>query len=131
MRPREAMLQVRDHGFRPDRDEVVLAADPPVRRWGSSPWEAIRDVVVWHADEFDAALAEGHREIDAFVLLGDWRTEPGDELIGLTCMVLREPDRVPIDHERPTIPMPEDAVEVRELARWVLELWRDARGLGT
>jgi hypothetical protein len=129
----DAVVRLRDHG--PDvaasRYEAVLAADEPVRGWGSSPWDALRDLVAWHPDEFEAALAEGHREIDAFVLLGDWRVEPENELIGLTCMVLREPDRVPIGHERQTISMPEDAVEVREVARWLLERWRDARGLGS
>lgn len=80
-----------------------------------SPWEALRDLLSGHRDELEAALASPEREIDAFVLLGDWHEKLEDELIGLTCMVLRDARRVPVDHERPRIQMAEDAVEVREL----------------
>jgi hypothetical protein len=86
----EVVVRVRDRG--PGvvgwRYEAVLAADPPVGGAGSSPWEAVRELMAWHPDEFDAAVAEGHREVDAFLLLGDWRMPPGGELVGLSCMVL-------------------------------------------
>ncbi|WP_270039594.1 hypothetical protein [Solirubrobacter ginsenosidimutans] len=128
----QAVFRVRDYGAEHEhfRFEVDLAFDgPSVLGWGTSPWEALRDLLGTHPGQFEAALASQDRDVDAWVLLGDWHMLPEDELVGLTCMVLRDERRVPVDHQRPYIYMPEDAPEVHELARWLLHRWRDAREL--
>src|SRR4051794_10816792 len=127
----QAVLCVRDYGA--EHGELWLRGGPRGRRWvgggwGPSAWEALRDLLDTHPREFAADLAAEGRSIDALVSLGDWRREPEDELAGFTCMVLRDERGVPVDHEPLRLVMPEDVVEVRELARWLAHRWREARG---
>jgi hypothetical protein len=46
-------------------------------------------------------------------------------------MVMRDERRVPVDHRPPSLEMPLDVVEVRELVRWVLQRCVDESGFGS
>jgi hypothetical protein len=130
----QAMFRLRDQGpvHEQWRYEVELAVDgTPVLGYGPTPWCALRELLVYNQVEFNDARACADRAIDAFLLLGDWRVNPEGELIGLSCMVLRNAERVPDVPRPPRIAMPDDDVEVRELARWVVQRWWQMRGAGS
>lgn len=131
----QAVFRVREYGgehghFRFEAD-LAAADGPPLVGWGLSPWEAVRDLVSTHPSAFELALASDGQSVDALLSLGEWRTQPEDELVALQCMVLRDQRRVPVDHEMLRLALPEDAAEVCELARWLLHRWREARGLAS
>jgi hypothetical protein len=131
MRPRGVAIRLRDHGPGEVRFEAILVADEAIGEWGSCSCEAVHRLVTAHHVAVEDAMREGHREVDAVLLLGDWEVQPGGELLTLMCSVLREPDRVPPAGERRTIQLSELSPQMPELAHWVLEQWRDARGLGS
>jgi hypothetical protein len=129
MKPREALIRLRDLGR---SYEAILVVDGErVAASGSCPCEAVHQLVTEHVGPFAEAMDEGLREVDATLSLGDWVTEPGGELITLLCSVMREPDRIPPGEEGQRIELSELSPQVRELVHWVLEQWRDARGLGS
>jgi hypothetical protein len=66
---------------------------------------------------------------DAVIALGEWEVRGTGERVELACVVLRPAERVPGDVEPLDVVRPELPVEVRELALWVLEVWRRERGL--
>ena len=129
MKPREALIRMRDLGR---GYEAILVVDGErVAASGSCPCEAVHELVTEHVGPFQDAMDEGLRDVDATLALGDWTIEPGGELITLLCSVLREPDRIPPGDENRRIELSELSPRVRELAHWVLEQWRDARGVGS
>jgi hypothetical protein len=68
---------------------------------------------------------------DAVISLGEWELHETGERVELACVVMRLPGRAPdvaavLDSVRAEMPP-----EARELAQWVLDLWRRERGIGS
>jgi len=70
------------------------------------------------------------RRSDAVFDLGEWRVRETGESVGLVCVVLAPSSviggRPPLDVASEEMPF-----DVRELAECVVELWGEARGLGS
>jgi hypothetical protein len=80
----------------------------------------------------DVNVNEPRLEPDAVITLGEWDVRETGERVELACVVLRPAgQRVPGVVEPLDIVRPEPPLEVRELALFVLEAWREARGLGS
>ena len=67
---------------------------------------------------------------DAVIALGEWEVGVTGERVELACVVMRPAAGVPCDVEPLDVVRPELPVAVRELALFVLEVWREARGFG-
>jgi len=63
--------------------------------------------------------------------LGEWEVGGTGERVELACVVMRPAAAVPRDVEPLDVVRPELPVQVRELALFVLEVWREARELGS
>ena len=72
-------------------------------------------------------LSDARLRPDAVITLGEWTVVDTGERVELSCVVMREPGRTGRDDEAVDIVRQELPAQARDLARWVLEVWREER----